>query len=519
MFVGTEFTMSQNTEMGISGKIRLVVVAAAVLMQLALIILLVYFLRYRAIYAYIIIQFIALVDIVFLAGRKNNRSFIIAWLIVISVLPVFGHILYLMWGRCPSNDYRSRRMNASIARGMGFLEREPAVYSDFQKIHPGRKRFAGYLGRQNFPLYTNTKCDYYPLGELQFDAMFKDMEKAKKFIFMEYFILSSGSLWNSFEELLIHKAKEGVEVRLMFDDLGSISRVPKNLVKKLGSHGILVQRFNPVLRHLSQLHINYRNHQKIAVIDGNVAYTGGTNMADEYANLYVKYGHWKDTAIRLEGDAVWSLTVSFIQMWDSESKEASFYDKYKSEYGCEAQGFFQPFSDGPANNPVNPAEVIYRKIINSARDYVYIMTPYLVIDNNMMDALCSASMGGTDVRIITPKIFDQWYVHKVTRSNYEELLRAGVRIYEYTPGFIHAKTIISDDDHAVTGTINMDYRSFYMHYENGVWICGAPVLEEIKKDMIDTMAVCEEMELEKWVNRPFYIKALQTVMRLFAVLF
>ena len=512
--------MKPKTEVNPVSVLRIVGVVVMVILQILFIVLLVTQLRYRAIYIFFIIQIIALIDIIFLAGRSKNRSIIITWLLVMGILPVFGHILYILWGRCPSNDWRSRKMKAVIARGTQFLEKKPAVYVELGEIHPGRKRIAGYLGRKNFPLYKNTKCEFYPLGELKFDALLNDIGNAKKFIFLEYFIMSSGRLWDKFEEALIHKAEQGVEIKLLFDDLGTITTAPKNLVKNLEKHGIQVKLFNPVHRYVSQLHVNYRNHQKIAVIDGNIGYTGGANLADEYANLYSKFGHWKDTAIRLEGDAVWSLTVTFIQMWESESKDKLDYDVYRPDVSFNEQGFYQPFIDGPIiNNPYNPAEVMYRKIINNAKKYVYITTPFLVIDNTMTETLCNAAFGGVDVRIITPKKFDQWYVHIVTQSCYEELLKAGVKIYEYTPGFIHAKTIISDDDHAITGTINMDYRSFYLHYENGVWICGAPVLEDIKKDILHTIEVSEQILLENWIHRPLFVKFIQTIFSLFAVLF
>ena len=511
--------MKERTETTVSGIFRLTLVIIAVVLQVSLIIVLVLLLRSRAVYIYFFIQFIALVDIIFLAGRKNNRSFIIAWLIVISILPVFGHILYILWGRCPSHDFRSRKMNESINRGKKFLDKKSGVYAELGEKHPERKRISGYLGRQGFPLYKNTKCEYFPLGELKFAAILKDLENAKKYIFLEYFILRNGKIWDSIEEVLLRKAKEGIEVKLLFDDLGSLSVLSANFLKRLGSQGIQIKRFNPVHRHLSQLHLNHRNHQKITVIDGVIGYTGGTNLGDEYANLFVKYGHWKDTGIRMEGDAVWSLTVSFLQMWDSESRTYSDYETYRAEHSITENGFFQPFIDGPMNNPDNPAEVMYRKLIYNAKEYLYITSPYLVIDNTMMDALCNAAMSGTDIRIITPKIWDQWYVHMVTQANYGELLKAGVRIYEYTPGFMHAKTIISDDDQVITGTINMDYRSFYLHYENGVWICGDPVVKEIKKDLLDTLALCEEIKLEDWIKRPLSVKCLGILMRLFAVLF
>jgi len=510
--------MKPKTERKIAGMLRIAFVGLAIIFQLLLIILLVRILKTQAIYVYVLIEIVSVVDVIFLVSKNKSSSYTITWLLIIFILPVFGHILFLLWGKSATHGWRTKRLKTSIKRGAGFLEKDPDVYAELGRIHPTRKRISGYLGRKNFPLYENTGCTYFPLGEEQFEVMLADMENADKFIFLEYFILNNGQLWDRIEDVLIRKAGQGVDVRLMFDDLGSIVTAPDNLIKKLKKHNIQAMRFNPVHRYISRLYLNYRNHQKITVIDGNIGYTGGTNIADEYANIYPKHGHWKDTAIRLEGDAVWSLTVTFLQMWESESNTVTDYEVYRPTISGEGQGFYQPFSDGPVNNPDNPAEVMYRTIINNAKDYVYITTPYLVIDNTMLEALCTAAQGGTDVRIITPKIWDHWYVHTVTRSNYGELLESGVRIYEYTPGYMHAKTIISDDDHAVMGSINMDYRSFHLHYENGVWICGTPVLQEIKKDICDTFEVCEEINLDEWLRRPWYVKFIQTILRVFAVL-
>lgn len=510
--------MKSGTERKIAGFLRIGLVAIVILLQLLLMVILVRNLRQNAIYIYVIIEFVAVINIFVLASRNRNSAYTIAWMLIIMFLPVFGHLLYVLWGRSDTRGLRPVRTRESIAYGNQFLEKKHEIYASLMDQHPSRKRLAGYLGRKGFPLYQNTKCDYFPLGELQFDSMIADMEQAEKFIFLQYFILNTGKLWNRISDVLVRKAKEGVEVRLMFDDLGSIITVPDNLVRELRQNGIQVVRYAPVHRFISRLHLNYRNHQKIAVIDGHIGYTGGTNLADEYANYYPKHGHWKDTAIRMEGDAVWSLTAIYLQMWDAESRSRSDYEIYRPVKTVIGSGFFQPFADGPVNNPDNPAEIMYRNMVANAREYVYITTPYLVIDNTMRDLLYASATAGVDVRIITPRIWDHWYVHGVTRSNYRSLLEAGVRIYEYTPGYIHAKTIISDDDHCITGSINMDYRSFHLHFENGVWICGSPVLKEIKKDILDTFAACEEIQIEDWVKRPLYIRFLEGVLRVFAVM-
>lgn len=501
-----------------AGIIRAGFVGTAVVMQLMLIALLIWMIKERAIFVYVLIQIFSWISVILLVGKNKDTSYTMAWLIIIVILPAFGFILYVLWGRSSSRGRRNDKMKAVVAEGKVFLKKDTNAYRDFIHLHPMRKRFADFLGKEGFPLYENTKCDYYPLGELQFEAMIEDMEKAEKFIFLEYFILHSGELWDKISELLIRKAAQGVEVRLMYDDLGSITTAPDNLIRELREKNINVIRFNPVHKSISRFSMNYRNHQKITIIDGSIGYTGGTNIADEYANMYKRLGHWKDTAIRLEGDAVWSLTMIFLQMWESENNDCLDYEKYRSNVVSDEPGFYQPFADGPFNNPNNPAEVMYNTIIYNAKEYVYITTPYLVVDDSMMDALCTAARGGIDVRIITPKRWDHWYVNMVTRSNYGELMKAGVKIYEYSPGYIHAKTILSDDDHAVTGSINMDYRSFNLHFENGVWICGSPVLDDIKQDIMETFAVSEKIDFEEWSRRPWYIKTVEALLRPFAVL-
>jgi len=511
--------MKRHTEVKIAGMLRVLLVGITIVLQILLMVMLIVTLRSYAVIAYGLIEVVALFVVLGLVNKEGSSSYKIAWLLLISALPLFGQVLYLLWGRGIKNKRHSSGLKSSMDYGQQFLTKDSGVYARLGLEHPGRKRLAGFLGRKGFPVYENTRCSYYPLGELQFAAMIEEMKKAERFIFIETFILTSGQLWDEVCDVLVKKAAEGVEVRLMFDDFGSIITAPGNLVGELAAKGIKATRFNPIHLYVSRLYINYRNHQKITVIDGRIGYTGGTNYADEYVNLYPKHGHWKDTAIRLEGDAVWSLTVNFLQMWDGNTGDKSDYALYKTCAPCrDAKGFFQPFCDGPLNNPDNPAEAAYLNIIANAREYVYIATPYLIIDESMINNLCTAAESGVDVRIITPKIWDKWYVHTVTSSNYGVLLKAGVRIFEYTPGFIHAKTIISDDDSCISGTINMDYRSFNLHFENGVWICGAPVLEAIRKDMLDTVGMSGEIDLETWEKRPMAVKALEGILRAFAVL-
>ncbi len=505
----------RKKEKNFDGILRIGIVGVAVLAQLLLLTMLVMLLKQNVVYIYFLLEILGLIGALILANKNNHSTYTISWLIIILVLPVFGFLLYLLWGRTSIYGRKSKRIRALLEKRFHWLKIKPAVSGQLQQTYPSLQTMAGYLEKNGFPLYNNTSGKYFELGELQFEQMLRDMEQAERFIFLEYFIVAQGKLWGKFHEVLRRKASRGVEVRLLFDDMGSILVMPDNMVKELEQESIKVHRFNPVHIYISRFYLNYRNHQKIAVIDGNIGYTGSANLADEYANLYAKHGHWKDTALRMEGDAVFSLTITFLQMWASGTGIQEDYLPYRPTVNRKGDGFYLPFYDGPVDNPDNPAETMYLKMIFHAKKYLYITTPYLVVDNTMLDALCAAAMGGVDVRIITPKIWDHWYVHVMTRYNYGRLIRAGIRIYEYTPGFMHAKTILSDDEHAVIGSINMDFRSFYLQFENGVWMCGTPVLKDIKKDLFHVFEVSEEISMDDWNRRPLHIRLLQAFLRLF----
>lgn len=508
--------MNRKTERKIAGILRVAVVAIVVLLQLALLFLLVRYLRNYALYIYIAVQIVAILGIFVMVQRDRDSPYTTAWIFVIVLLPVFGLILYFLWGRSDVKGRGPEKIRAAIAEGEKCLPNGAEVLQSLKMQHPERKRVASYLYNAGFPIYQNTSCEYFPLGELQFTALKEDLKRAEKCIFMSTFILSEGRLWDEITEILIERASHGVDVRIMYDDFGSVTTVPEKLRVEMAKYNIKVANFNPVYRFVSRLYIHYRNHQKITVIDGNIAYTGGTNIADEYANYYRKHGHWKDTAIRLEGDGVYSLTTTFLEMWQAETGEKQDFQDFRPTTKGATDGFFQPYTDGPVNNPNNPAADMYRQMISTAKDYIYITTPYFVIDNSMMNILCIAAKSGVDVRLVVPKIWDHWYVRVVSRSNYQPLLEAGGRIYEYSPGFIHGKTVISDDEHAITGSINFDYRSFYLHFENGVWICGSQVIQKIKADIIRTIEDCEEIDLEEYKKRPLYVRAIETLLQVFA---
>lgn len=501
------------------GTVRVVIVFLALITQVLLLVYLVGLLKQNAVYFYFFLEIAGAATIMIIVANDRNSSYTIFWLILMAILPVVGYLLFLFWGTTGLTSSESKKIRRNVRYSMEFLEQDPEVYDDFLCDHPSRRRLGTYLANDGFPVYRDTRSSYYPVGELQFEQLIQDIEQARKFIFLEYYIISEGQLWDRIHEILVKKAEEGVEIRVMLDDFGSLRNLSDSFTKELRQENIKAARFNPVHVNIFSLLINYRNHQKIAIIDGNIGYTGGTNIADEYANITHRLGHWKDSSIRLEGSAVWGLTVTFLQMWDAITESKSDYCSYKPDISVVGIGYYQPFADSPVNNPVNPAEETYSQIIANAQQYVYITTPYLVVDNAMKDILCMAAKGGIDVRIVTPKIWDHWYVHMVTRSNYDDLLAGGVRIYEYTPGFIHSKVILSDDDNAVIGSINMDYRSFFLHFENAVWICGSPVLQDIKDDMLHIFSVSQEIDLEKWRKRPRHIKLMQGLLRVFAPLF
>ena len=511
----------KRSKFQIGGLLRITLVIAIILAQLVVLAFIVVNMRNHAIYLFILLEIIGLIEVLTLVDNEVTSSYKIAWTIVILLLPVFGWLLYLLWGKASTDGRKSRKIRLFQARTQYWLQFHDHNHTELTHENPLRRRLARYLESEGFPLYQGTDCQYYRFGETFFTALLDDLRAAQKFIFLEFFIITDGIIWQQIYAVLKEKAAHGVEIRILYDDLGSLLGLPDQLRQLQSADGsIQVLAFNPVHQHIANFYLNYRNHRKSVIIDGQTGYTGGINLADEYANIEQPHGHWKDTGIRLVGDAVWSLTVSFLQMWSAENNTADHkgWHQYRPLQTVSGQGFFQPFTDGPVNNPQNPAEEMYSQMISQAQHYIYISTPYLIIDDAMAGALCTAAQSGVDVRVITPKKGDRWFVHVVTRSNYGRLLKRGVKIYEYTPGFLHAKTIISDDDHAITGSINMDYRSFHLHFENGVWMCNTPVLAMIKQDFCDMFAVSEQIKIDEWQNRPWTIKPIQALLRILSPL-
>ena len=434
------------------------------------------------------------VIVAYLILKDENQSYKLTWIIVISFLPLLGGLMYLLFGnKRPSRKMRRRLEHIEAAHHELMTGQRQGL---LEERDPRMAGTSAYLTRQGpFPAYGNTDVAYFEVGESMFARLLPDLEAAKSYIFMEYFILADGTIWEEVSDILCRKAAEGVDVRLIYDDMGSVSVLPRGMAQRMHRAGIKVLAFNPFLPFVS-LVMNHRDHRKITIIDGRVAYTGGINIADEYANRYERYGHWKDTGLRMEGEAVKSFTVMFLNMWNAFRKTETDYSPFlppHSEEGVDRQkGVIQPYCDSPLDEE-NLAENVYLDILAQAKRYVYIFTPYLIIDSEMQSALVLAAKRGVDVRIVTPGVPDKKMVYRLTRSYYRPLLKAGVRIYEYTPGFLHAKSYVCDDRVAVVGTINMDYRSLFLHFECGALLLDAPVIADIKQDAISTMAESREI--------------------------
>lgn len=443
----------------------------------------------------IVLSAVLLVHII---NKDETPEFKLTWVIPMCVAPVFGALLYLFimgnWGNIGLKKSLDRRLKETEA----FMHTDEGTKQamDSVSLHmSGLSHYVEQIG--GFPAYRNCPVTYFPTGEAKYEDLLKELEKAEKYIFLEYFIVERGRMWNSILEILERKVKEGVEVRFMYDGMCSILLLPYSYPKKLRALGIKAKMFSPI-RPLMSTSQNNRDHRKIVVIDGRVAYTGGVNLADEYINEKMKYGHWKDTAIKVEGEAVKSFTIMFLQMWNSSEWGTEEYGRYVQPQPeaekKEAEGFVIPYGDGPATSE-NVAETVYMDIIHHAEKYVHIMTPYFIVDNAMLDALQYASRRGVDVRIIIPHIPDKKPIFAMSRTFYPDLLAAGIKVYEYEPGFIHAKVFVSDDEKAVVGTINMDYRSLYHHFECAAYLYRSEAVADVEKDFQDTQKQCIEVDM------------------------
>lgn len=501
-------------------KHRATVFALSMIIQISIIIILtLYFSKFISSF-YIIMRLISLILVLRIINSTSNVSFKIAWIIPILLFPIYSGLFYCLIG---SNSLSKKEKKTIQSIGEKVFASNIQNF-DVIQILKDKDAYAAtqsnYIYKHSFcPPYTNTISTYYALGESFFEALKEDLSKAEKYIFIEYFIIDRGRMWDEILEILVERIEKGVKVRLIFDDFGCLFRLSNKYIKELEIIGIQIAIFNP-LKPVMSLKYNARNHRKITVVDGKVGYTGGCNIGDEYINEYERFGHWKDSAIRLEGDAVWSLTVMFLSLWEFLVGVEEDYTAYRPKYYKEnvlqnTISIVQPFTDEILDNE-HVGVSVYLNMIYKSQKYIYIKTPYLIVDNEIFSALSIAAKSGIDVRIITPGIPDKAIVHTTTRSYYKKFLESGVKIYEYTPGFMHEKVIVVDDRYTVIGTINLDYRSLYLHSECGVWLYNTESIQIMKDDFINLLSTCTEIELKDCINVPWHVKVTRAFLRLFA---
>ena len=479
---------------------RVFVVGVLILMQLLMILsMTIEFTKYFIVY-YAVMFVLAFVFVLKIINTNQNMAYKLAWIVVVFIFPAFGVALYMIFSGNRLSNRSIKKMRFMEGISSAVLGKGENVVAELAEDDKNAEKQAKYIRNvAKYPPYRNGRLDYFKTGEEAFVVMLEELEKAEKYIFIEYFIISEGEMWNRIHDILKKKVRDGVDVRIIYDDIGCIMTLKRDFAAQLEAEGIkcrVFHRFVPVLSSRQ----NNRDHRKICVIDGKVAFTGGINIADEYINTIVKYGYWKDNAIMTDGEAAWSFTVMFLSMWEylchTPPSEAGNYDKFKPDNLSAVRdndGFIQPYSDDPLDfNPVG--ENVYLGMISAAHDYIWITTPYLIIDEQMEQALITAVKSGVDVRIVTPGIPDKKIVNETTKSYYPNLIRNGVKIYEYQPGFIHAKTFLCDDKYATVGSINLDYRSLYLHFECGVWMYKTSCIKDIKDDFIGIFAESKEAE-------------------------
>ncbi len=453
--------------------------------------------------------------------EETNPAYKISWVILIMLLPVVGAFLYIFLHAQLGTMFFNEKKNRMIKLTKALIPQDNMVLRELEQENVHSGHLARYINDYGgYPVYKNTFTRYFSVGEEKHAAMLEELEKAEKFIFMEYFIIEEGEMLDSILNVLERKAKQGVEIRLLYDGMGTEIHRSRKFRKNIEKKGIQCRVFNEFRPFLSSVQ-NNRDHRKILVIDGITAFTGGINLADEYINRVERFGHWKDTAIMVKGEAVWSFTVMFIQMWDFKTRQLDDLKIYKPNlsqlpvFGDD--GYIQPYGDTPTDNELT-GELVYLNMINKAKKYIYITTPYLIVDNEMITALTFAAKSGVDVKIIVPHIPDKGYVNILAWNYYQELIKYGVKIYEYMPGFIHAKNFVSDDETAVVGTINMDYRSFYLHFECAAVMYKTKAVSDVKLDFLNTLAKSRRITMKKCLSRPLIKKIAGGFLRLVAPL-
>lgn len=489
------------------------------LAQLALLVIAFYGLRGYSYLFYIFFVIISIVAVVHIFNAAGNPDMKLSWMFPIAIFPIFGAIFYTVIILQPGTKNLYGRLQKLSQYTKAYVKPREDSRERLRQESPSMGQLAYYLEKyDNSPVYENTQVTYYHLGDEQFPAMIEELQKAEKFIFMEFFIVSGGRMMETVIDVLKEKAKQGVEVRFLYDGTNVLWNLPSFFPKMMEEEGIKCKMFSPI-RPIFSPHYNNRDHRKILVVDGRVAFTGGINIADEYINEKLRFGHWKDVGIKLTGDAVERFTYMFLELWDESEKQKEAYEKYlcPGDASRPGDGYVIPYSVCPLG-PERVGEKVYLDIVNTAHTYVHIMTPYLILDHQMMVALCFAAKRGVEVVIIMPHVPDKKYAFMLAKTYYNELLEAGVRIYEYEPGFVHAKLFVADDLKAVVGTVNLDYRSLYHHFECGAVLYRNSQVKVMEEDVQATLEQCIEMKTEDYKKLKLRERFLGRLMRVVAPL-
>lgn len=494
-----------------NGLMKLVFGRTGVLLACLVIQLLVLLLGLRFLSQYVYVFFgghlvFGILILVVIMNRMDNPAFQVSWAALVLLFPAFGGLLYLYIELQPGTRVLSGRIAEIEEKTSGCLKQDPQILQELQQQDPRTAQLINYIYKtEQYPVYRNGDTTYFSSGEAKFEALKTELLAAEYFIFLEYFIVSEGYMWDSIFEILKAKAKSGVEVRFLYDGMNELYNLPHDFQSQLKEAGIQCKVFSPVYPIIST-HYNNRDHRKIAVIDGHTAFTGGVNLADEYINRKPRFGHWKDAAVRIRGEAVRSFTFMFLKMWDITEKIEDMSPYLEVHKIPEAQqGYVMPYPANPFGKE-RSAERVYLEILNNARDYVHIMTPYLVPSHEMLQALKYAAKRGVDVKLILPHIPDKKYAFALAHSYYKRLIEAGVKIYEYTPGFVHSKVFVSDDIRAVVGAINLDYRSLYLHFECAAFLYAVPEIQDVEVDFRTTLTRCQLITLfdvrhDRWTRK------------------
>ena len=506
---------------------RLGVIALLIVLQLLLFLLFAAWFRQYLTHYEVVRGIFTMAMVIYLFNSSMDSSAKLTWLMIIAVAPFFGTNFLLFSKLDFGHNALHDKVEEMMRRSKNILPQNESVLQELEHDPYGTEDLHRYVNREGcFPVYDDTDVTYFPLGEQKFAAMLEELGKAEKYIFMEYFIIEEGTMWGRILDVLERKVKQGVDVRVMYDGMCEISTLSFDYAERLGKLGIKAKAFSPVRAFIST-HYNYRDHRKILSIDGKVAFTGGVNLADEYINKVERFGHWKDTAVMLKGGAAASLTLCFLQMWNVTETKPDFTickelaEKQKEVWtkdpGPQDKGFVMPYADSPLDGD-KVGETIYMDLFNRATDYVHIMTPYLILDDELETAIKYAAERGVDVKLILPGIPDKEMAWALAKSHYRRLVEAGVRIYEYTPGFVHAKVAVSDGCRAVVGTINLDYRSLYHHFECAAYLYKVPCIPQIEEDFQNTLAQCRTVTDESITNEKVFMKLKGFIMKLVAPL-